>query len=84
MIGQLAASQRDTLGPWVFSYDASETVTILAGIRARAGDGVEVSYEAGVASVSIIDFSRGEESTPNDAEHSEWLSGRYLLSLSTK
>jgi beta-glucosidase len=32
----------------VFSYDASETVTILDGLRARAGDGVEVSYEAGV------------------------------------
>ena len=48
VIGQLAASQRDTLGPWVFSYDASETVTILDGIRARAGDGVEVTYEAGV------------------------------------
>ena len=48
VIGQLAASQRDTLGPWVFSYDVSETVTILEGIRARAGAGVEVSFEAGV------------------------------------
>ncbi len=48
VIGQLAASQRDTLGPWVFSYDAAETVTILDGIRNRAGDGVEVTFEAGV------------------------------------
>lgn len=31
--------------------------------------------------MSIIDFSRGEESTPNDAEHSEWLSVRYVISV---
>ena len=48
VIGQLAASKRDTLGPWVFSYDADETVTILDGVRSRAGDGVEVTFEAGV------------------------------------
>ncbi|MFT3860258.1 glycoside hydrolase family 3 N-terminal domain-containing protein [Micropruina sp.] len=48
VIGQLAASQRDTLGPWVFDYDVSETVTILDGIRARAGAGAQVSYAAGV------------------------------------
>ena len=48
MIGPLADSQRDTLGPWIFNHDLAETVTILDGVRARAGDGVEVRYAAGV------------------------------------
>lgn len=48
VIGQLADSQRDTLGPWVFDHDVAETVTILAGLRARAGAGVEVGYAPGV------------------------------------
>ena len=48
VIGQLADSQRDTLGPWVFEYDAKEVVTILQGIRNRAGDSVEVNFAAGV------------------------------------
>ena len=48
VIGPLADSQRDTLGPWVFNYDLAETVTILDGLRARAGDGVDVRYTPGV------------------------------------
>ena len=48
VIGQLADSRRDTLGPWVFDHDLDETVTILAGIKARAGAGVEVGYAPGV------------------------------------
>ena len=48
VIGQLADSPRDTLGPWVFEHDTDETVTILAGLRARAGEGVRVEYAAGV------------------------------------
>ena len=43
VIGPLADSQRDTLGPWIFNHDLTETVTILDGIRARVGDGVEVA-----------------------------------------
>ena len=35
VIGPLADSQRDTLGPWVFDFDLDETVTVLDGIRAR-------------------------------------------------
>ena len=46
VIGQLADSPRDTLGPWVFDYDASETVTVLDGIRARATG--EVTFAPGV------------------------------------
>ena len=37
VIGPLADSRRDTLGPWVFDFDLDETVTVLDGIRNRAG-----------------------------------------------
>ena len=37
VIGPLADSKRDTIGPWVFDFDLDETVTVLEGIRARAG-----------------------------------------------
>ncbi len=48
VIGPLADSPRDTLGPWIFNHDVTETVTVLAGLRARAGESVEVRYAAGV------------------------------------
>ena len=47
VIGQLADSKRDTIGPWVFAHDTAETVTILAGIQARVGDQVRVDHAAG-------------------------------------
>ena len=48
VIGPLADSARDTIGPWVFDFDLNETVTVLAGIRARAGDDFRVAYARGV------------------------------------
>jgi beta-glucosidase len=48
VIGPLADSKRDTIGPWVFDFDLDETVTVLEGIRDRAGVGVEVAYAAGI------------------------------------
>ncbi len=48
VIGQLADSPRDTLGPWVFDHDVDETVTILDGVRTRAGAGITVKYASGV------------------------------------
>lgn len=48
VIGQLADGPRDILGPWVFDHDIDETVTVLAGLRARAGAGVEIGYAPGV------------------------------------
>ena len=48
VIGQLADDRRDPLGPWVFDHDVDETVTILAGLRERAGAEVEVGYAVGV------------------------------------
>lgn len=46
VIGQLADSQRDMLGPWVFDHDTSETVTILHGLQARLG-GEKIVYAPG-------------------------------------
>ena len=48
VIGPLADSKRDTLGPWVFDFDLDETVTVLDGIRARVGDRIRVDHAPGV------------------------------------
>ncbi|HST64631.1 MAG TPA: glycoside hydrolase family 3 N-terminal domain-containing protein, partial [Mycobacteriales bacterium] len=40
VLGPLADSRRDTIGPWVFDYDSTETVTVLQGLRDRLGDAV--------------------------------------------
>ncbi len=72
VIGQLAASKRDTLGPWVFAHDVGETVSILDGIRSRLPDSVRVDHAAGAGiparSVPSM-FDRHEptlENTPPD------------------
>ena len=49
VLGPLADSKRDTIGPWVFDQDLDETVTILQGIRDRAGADVRVDYAPGLA-----------------------------------
>jgi len=71
VIGPLADSPRDTLGPWVFAYDLDETVTVLQGIRARAGDALRVDYARGVPVVqrefpSLFDMHGNN--TPNDPQ----------------
>jgi beta-glucosidase len=48
VIGPLADSKRDTIGPWVFDYDLDETITVLDGVRARAGEGIRVDHARGV------------------------------------
>ena len=48
VIGPLADSKRDTLGPWCFDFDLDETVTVLDGIRRKVGDGARVEYAPGV------------------------------------
>jgi len=45
VLGPLADSRRDTLGPWCFDFDLDETVTVLAGLRDRVS---RVSYAPGV------------------------------------
>jgi beta-glucosidase len=49
VIGQLAGSARDALGPWVFNYRIEEAVSVVAGRRARLGAAVRVDYAPGVA-----------------------------------
>ena len=72
VIGQLADSPRDTLGPWVFDHDVDETVTILGGLQARAGDGITVKYATGVRTGTRVyasmfdDMDHGLPTTPDD------------------
>ena len=54
VIGPLADSQRDTLGPWVFDFDLGETVTVLDGIRRAVGDRVRVDHAAGIPVVQRV------------------------------
>jgi beta-glucosidase len=49
VIGPLADEKRDLLTMWSgFDVDASSTVTVLEGIRAKAGAGARVEYAPGV------------------------------------
>ncbi len=71
VIGPLADSKRDTIGPWVFDFDLDETVTVLEGVRARAGEGVRVDHAPGVRVVqrvfaSMFDMFGGNR--PEDPE----------------
>ena len=83
VIGPLADSPRDTIGPWVFDFDLDETVTVLAGLRARAGEAVRVEHARGVPVVqrefpSLFDMFGGN--TPSDPdgfdEAAEFAAGR--------
>ncbi|KJL33436.1 glycoside hydrolase family 3 N-terminal domain-containing protein [Microbacterium azadirachtae] len=47
VVGVLADSRRDLLGPWIFDHDTTETITVLEGLRTALGT-TDVSYEAGV------------------------------------
>ena len=71
VLGPLADSRRDTLGPWVFDADLDGTITVLAGIRSRAGGAATVSYAPGVrpaqrAFASMFDIWGGN--SPEDPE----------------
>ena len=71
VIGPLADSKRDTIGPWVFDFDLNETVTVLEGIRTRVGDRMRVEYAQGIPVVqrvfaSMFDMFGGNR--PSDPE----------------
>jgi beta-glucosidase len=71
VIGPLADSPRDTLGPWVFDFDLDETVTVLDGIRRKVGDRVRVESAPGIPVVqrvfaSMFDMFGGNR--PEDPE----------------
>jgi beta-glucosidase len=54
VIGPLADSRRDILGPWVFDFDLDETVTVLDGIRRKVGDRVRVQSAPGIPVVQRV------------------------------
>jgi beta-glucosidase len=54
VIGPLADSRRDTLGPWVFDFDLDETVTVLDGIQRKVGDRVRVESAPGIPVVQRV------------------------------
>jgi beta-glucosidase len=71
VVGPLADSRRDTLGPWVFDFDLDETVTVLAGLQQRLGDEVEVRFAPGIRPAQRLFpsmFDMFEGNTPADPE----------------
>ena len=71
VIGPLADSRRDVIGPWVFDHDLEETITILDGIQARAGS-AQVTYAPGIRPAhrtfpSMFDMFGGN--SPSDPEN---------------
>lgn len=67
VLGPLADDQRATLGPWCFDVDLDETVTVLAGLRARASG--HVSYAPGVRPAQRLTpsiFDRFPGNAPED------------------
>jgi beta-glucosidase len=48
VIGALANSKRDMIGPWAFQYDLPETVTVFEGVRDRLGASATVETAPGV------------------------------------
>jgi beta-glucosidase len=72
VIGPLADSKRDTLGPWCFDFDLDETVTVLEGIRSKIGDAVKIDYAPGIRPAqrtfpSMFDMFGGN--APEDPEN---------------
>lgn len=48
VLGSLADSKRDILGPWIFVHKTEEAVSVLEGMRNHVGDKVTVEYTPGV------------------------------------
>jgi beta-glucosidase len=48
VLGPLANSKIDTIGPWAFQEDLSETVTVLDGLKSKLGAGAQISFAPGV------------------------------------
>ncbi len=75
VIGPLADSKRDTLGPWVFDFNLDETVTVLRGIQTKVATadnvGVRVEYARGIRAAqrsfpSMFDMFGGNAPTDPD------------------
>jgi beta-glucosidase len=71
VIGPLADSKRDTLGPWCFAYDLDETVTVLQGIRDHASGSLRVECAPGVRPAQRVFASMFDmfgDNAPEDPE----------------
>jgi beta-glucosidase len=70
VIGPLADSARDVLGPWIFLQNGPQSRSILAGLKARLGPSVRVDYAQGVSTPARIYpsvFAALEPPTPRPA-----------------
>ncbi|MEV7631871.1 glycoside hydrolase family 3 N-terminal domain-containing protein [Microbacterium sp. NPDC089318] len=70
VIGELADSRRDVLGPWVFDHDTAEAVSILDGLRGRLGDSVRIEHTPGAhipGRVIPSPFDRMDPTVPTTA-----------------
>jgi beta-glucosidase len=68
VIGPLADSRQNTLGPWSFAMDIDQTVTILTGLRNKLGAGTQIDFAPGVqmnrSFPSIFDQTLKEKHAP--------------------
>ena len=68
VIGPLADSRQNTLGPWSFAMDVNQTSTILAGLKNKLGTGTQIDFAPGVqinrAFPSIFDMLLKEKHAP--------------------
>lgn len=84
VIGPLADSARDTVGPWVFDQDDKETITILAGIKAKVGNSVRVDYSPGVTMPARLHrsiFETGPHSAPPGVQVDDAAEIRHAVEL---
>jgi beta-glucosidase len=66
VIGPLADSKRDTLGPWVRDPQVAETVSVLEGLRAKAGPGIAVDFAPGVPMPARMYAAQLSTAAPRD------------------
>lgn len=68
VIGPLADSRQNTLGPWSFAMDINQTVTILTGLKNKLGAGTQIDFAPGVqmnrSFPSIFDQTLKEQHAP--------------------
>ena len=68
VVGQLATSRRDILGPWSFAFDLDETVTIVDGLRTALGEKVQVEHVEG-AGIPNRTFTSMFDAMDHGVEH---------------
>lgn len=67
VVGQLAASKRDTLGSWSFDFSLDDTVTVLEALDLAVGPDVTVTYAPGASIPEKLHKSFFDAGTTADA-----------------